>query len=217
MEYDVKGWHTFRFILTPKELTRVLEPFHLVVDNAHVPAGYRETPKAEFLEPYRQLYAKLTRGERLTRQGDWPLFRHTGLTTDLSRCPYGRERLYESKRFLSAVFAAPCVHLAPFTLSVSPEGRMVSLRGSYLQSPQNTVGLETSFPRQFSPANRGFGSTEGLPSHRDFLLLKEQVGALSHGLRFDLLGRTYRPAVKISDAAQADFSRFYAVAQFSNE
>ena len=69
MEYDVKGWHAFRFILTPEELTRVVEPFHLVVDNAHVPAGYRETPKAEFLEPYRQLYAKLARGQRLTRQG----------------------------------------------------------------------------------------------------------------------------------------------------
>ena len=123
----------------------------------------------------------------------------------------------EGKRFLSAVFAAPCVHLAPFALSVSPEGRTVSLRGPYLQSPQNTVGLEASFPRQFSPASKGFRSTEGLPGHRDFLLLKERVGAVSNGLRFDLLGHTYRPAVKISDAAQADFSRFYAVAQFSNK
>lgn len=217
MEYDVKGWYAFRFILTPEELASVLEPFHLVVDNAHVPAGYRETPKPEFLEPCRQLYAKLARGEQLTRQGDWPLFRHTGLTTDLSRCPYGRAHLYEGKRFLSAVFDTPCVHLAPFTLAVSPEGRTVSLRGSYLQSPQNTVGLEASFPRQFSPAGRGFRSTEGLPGHRDFLLLKERVGAVSHGLRFELLGHIYRPAVKISDDARADFPRFYAVAQFSNK
>ena len=120
MEYDVKGWHAFRFILTPEELTRGLEPFHLVVDNAHVSAGYRETPKAEFLEPYRQLYAKLARGQRLTRQGDWPLFRHTGLTTDLSRCPYGGAHLYEGKQFLSAVFDAPCVHLAPSPCRFSP-------------------------------------------------------------------------------------------------
>ena len=217
MEYDVKGWLSFRFILMPEELASVLEPFHLVVDNAHVPAGYRETPKAELLESYRQLYTKLARGERLTREGDWPLFRHTGLTTDLSRCPYGREHLYEGKRFLGAVFDTPCVHLAPFTLAVSPEGRTVSLRGSYLQSPQNTVGLEASFPRQFSPASRGFRSTEGLPGHRDFLLLKERVDAVSRGLRFDLLGHTYRPAVKISDDARADFPRFYAVAQFSNK
>ena len=47
--------------------------------------------------------------------------------------------------------------------------------------------------------------------------LKERVGAVAHGLRFDLLGHTYRPAVKISDDARADFPRFYAVAQFSNK
>ncbi|MDY3984277.1 hypothetical protein [Dysosmobacter sp.] len=93
----------------------------------------------------------------------------------------------------------------------------MNLRGSYLQSPQNTVGLEASFPRQFSPAGRGFRPTEGLPGHRDFLLLKERVGAVSRGLRFDLLGHTYRPAVKISDDAQTDFPRFYAVAQFSDK
>ena len=217
MEYDVKGWYTFRFILTPEELTGVLEPFHLVVDNAHVPADYRETPKAEFLGSCRQLYAKLARGERLTRQEDWPLFRHTGLTTDLSRCPYGREHVCEGKHFLLSVFPTPCVHLAPFTLMVSPEGRAVSLRGSYLQFPQNVVGYEATYPRQISPLNGGFRSTEGLPGHRDFLLLKERVGAISHGLRFDLLGHTYRPAVRISDDARADFPRFYAVAQFSNK
>lgn len=217
MEYDVKGWHTFRFILTPEELAGVLEPFHLVVDNAHVPTGYRETPKAEFLEPCRQLYAKLAWGERLTRQGDWSLFRHTGLTTDLSRCPYGRAHLYEGKRFLSAVFDTPCVHLAPFTLTVSPEDHMVSLRGSCLQFPQNVVGYEATFLRQISPLNGGFCSTEDLPGYRDFLLLKERVGAVAHGLRFELLGHTYRPAVKISDAAQADLPRFYAVAQFSDD
>ena len=93
----------------------------------------------------------------------------------------------------------------------------MSLRGSYLQSPQNTVGLEASFPRQFSPAGSGFRSTEDLPGYRDFLLLKERVSAISRGLRFDLLGRTYRPAVRISDAARRDFPRFYAVAQFSDD
>ena len=79
------------------------------------------------------------------------------------------------------------------------------------------MGLEASFTRQFSPKNRGFRSTESLPGYRDFLLLKERVGAVSNGLRFDLLGHTYRPSVKISDAAQADFPRFYTVSQFSNE
>ena len=55
MEYDVQGRHAFRFILAPEELTGVLEPPPLGVGNAHVPAGYREKPKAAFLEPYRQL------------------------------------------------------------------------------------------------------------------------------------------------------------------
>lgn len=215
MDYVVKGWHTFRFILTPEELALLLEPFHLVVDNAHVPVGYRETPKADFGESYRHLYEKLARGERLTRQGDASLLRHTGLTTDLSRCPYGKAHLYEGKRFLLPMFPTPCVHLAPFTLAVSPEGRTVSLRRSYLQCPQNTVGYEATYPKQIAPRNGSFRSTEGLPGHSDFLLLKERVSAISHGLRFDLSGRTCRPAVRISDDAQADFPRFYAVAQCS--
>ena len=94
---------------------------------------------------------------------------------------------------------------------------MVSLRDSCLQFPQNVVGYETTFPRQISPLNGGFCSTEDLPGYRDFLLLKERVSAISRGLRFDLLGRTYRPAVRISDAARRDFPRFYAVAQFSDD
>lgn len=214
MEYMPKGWLFFRFLLTPEELSKVLRPFHLVEFNRHVPVGYRETPREAFLATYRQLYAKLAQGSRLTKGESLPLLHDIGLTTDLSRCPYGREHLYAGERFLSPVFSTPCVGLAPFAMTVCPERRQVSLRGSYLLSPQNIVGYEASYPKQISTLDSSLRSTSALPGYQDFLLLKERVSAISHGLRFELEGQTYRPPVRIGEAAKADFSRFYAVSQF---
>ncbi len=217
MDDVVKGWRFFRFILTPEELARVLEPFHLVVHNAHVPADYRETPPEAFLEPYQQLYAKLAAGEQLLWERDWPLLHHTGITTDLSHCPYGREHLYEGRRFRSPAFSTPCAALAPFALTIDTAEHRTDLRRSYMQFPQNVVGLEAAFPKQLSRGDDSWQSAEELPGYADFLLLKERVGTVSHGLRFDLKDHTYRPAVQISAAAQADFPRFYAVSQFSSQ
>ncbi len=214
MEYVPKGWHFFRFILTPQELTQVLEPFHLVKYNCHVPAGYRETAPEAFLMPYGQLYGKLARGEALSQAADWPLMNHTGLTTDLSRCPYGRAHIFQGRRFLLPVFPAPCAALAPFAMTVDPESRRVSLRSSYVQSPQNIVGYEASYPKAISCRDGVWQSTVSLPGYQDFLLLKRRVSAVSCGLRFELDGHAYRPPVKIGRAAQRDFPRFYAVSQF---
>lgn len=214
MEYTPKSWHFFHFLLTPEELFKVLEPFHLVEFNRHVPMGYRETPREAFLTTYRQLYTKLAQGSRLTTREDLPLLRDIGLTTDLSRCLYGREHLYEGQRFVSAVFSAPCVTLSPFAMTVSPACHRVSLRGSCLQSPQNTAGYEAAYPKQISHSDGCWHSTEGLPSYEDFLLLKERVAAVTRGLRFELAGQVYRPPVKIGETAGRDFPRFYAVSQF---
>lgn len=212
-----KGWRFFRFLITPEELSKVLMPFHLVEFNRHVPAGYRETPREAFLAAYRRLYTKLARGSRLTMGEDLSLLRDIGLTTDLSRCPYGREHLYEGQRFVSAVFSAPCVILSPFAMTVSPACHRVSLRGSCLQSPQNTAGYQAAYPKQVSLSDGCWHSTEGLPGHEDLLLLKERVTAVTRGLRFELAGQVYRPPVKISKAAGGDFPRFYAVSQFTGK
>lgn len=214
MEYVPKGWHLFRFILTPGELAQVLEPFHLVKCNCHVPAGYRETMPEEFLTPYGQLYGKLARGEALSHAADWPLMNHTGLTTDLSRCPYGREHTFQGRQFLLPVFPEPCAALAPFAMTIDPESRRVSLRTSYVQSPQNIVGCEASYPKAISRRDGVWQSAASLPGYQDFLLLKRRVSAVSRGLRFELDGHAYRPPVKIGRAAQRDFPRFYAVSQF---
>lgn len=214
MEYMPRGWNFFRFILTPRELAQVLEPFHLVQFNCHVPVDYRETPAEEFLTSYRRLYGKLSRGEALSHEADWPLMRHIGLTTDLARCPYGSEHTYEGRQFLLPVFPEPCAALAPFAMTIDPESHWVSLRNSYVQFPQNIVGYEAFYPKEISRGDSAWQSTATLSGYQDFLLLKERISALSRGLRFQLDGQFYRPSVKIGQAAQKDFPRFYAISQF---
>lgn len=64
MSYLVQGWQTFSFLLTPEELQKVLEPYHLVIFNAHVPVEYVESNLEEYIAVYGKLYELLSSGLR---------------------------------------------------------------------------------------------------------------------------------------------------------
>lgn len=49
MKYYPKGWHTYKFLVTPQELKDILRGFHIVIYNRRVPADYIESNFANFV------------------------------------------------------------------------------------------------------------------------------------------------------------------------
>lgn len=78
VKWLVSGWTIDPFLVTPEEWAGCLTGFHCVINNAHVPQGYRESPQETYLELCRELFGRLAAGERLVRKTHYPLLRDPG-------------------------------------------------------------------------------------------------------------------------------------------
>lgn len=220
--YLVSGWNLFNFILTPVELENILDGFHAVINNAHVPLDYVESSISEYVSTYKELYEHLSKGDKLVWNEHYTLFQQIGLTTNLSLCKYGKVHEYDGKKFYLPDFDEPCVNFAPFTLfnMKDKNGKLsISTRVSYIQYPENTVGLQMSYPKniQFSMGEdyELLRSTKELGSYQDYLLLKERISKLTKPLQFFLEDKKVRPSVRISKGALEKIESYYYF--FSNK
>lgn len=48
-DFYSQGYYMFHFLITPNELENLLQPYHLIITNAHVPADYTESPISKFM------------------------------------------------------------------------------------------------------------------------------------------------------------------------
>lgn len=212
------GWEMLHFIITPEELSRCLADFHLVVHNAHVPVDYVESSVDSYIDTQKRLFERLASGDKILWKEDYTLFQITGLTTDLSLCGYGNTHEYNGELFMRPAFVEPCIHLAPFTFNVMRDNNgnlSISKRVSYTQHPENTVGIEVSYPKRIqfkSSANGNYGmlqSTKELHSYQDFILFKEIIKRITRPLSFQMAGKTRNPGVRISEDALRYVPKFY--------
>lgn len=208
MKYLIDGWHKFSFLLAPEELRNLLKGYHLIIGNAHVPAGYRESSLEEYLAAYSRLYGMLTGGERLEWNRDHGLFLHRDVTSDLSGCTYGNPHLYQGKPYLSPAFREPVPGLSPVTLSVSVDeaGLHCTTAVSYAFCTEAYMGLQLHFPKfvQYPSAAgyRPLRSTEDLASYRDFEALRRSVKKLSRALVLRAGDRERRTGLWVSGEAR---------------
>lgn len=109
MNYSGMSWKTFNFIITPEELRNVLQFYHMVIDNAHVLLDYKESSIEEYIDMYRELFELLSNGEQLIWKQHWHLTEHRAVTSDLSKCIYGRVHEYAGQQYKLPVFEEPLV------------------------------------------------------------------------------------------------------------
>lgn len=215
MEYLVAGFETYRFILSPQELEEILNGFHFVINNAHVPIDYLESPPMEYLSAYKKMYDLLSNGHKFIEKRNYNLFAIIGLTTNLAACKYGRIHKYGGSLYKSACFDEPCVSIHPFTLCLMKEDDRirVSTRVSYLQYPEYIVGLEMVYPKKIQfecgSSYEELRSTHELESYNDYLSLKERIKTATTALKFEISGKEIRPSVRISKLALQDVKNFF--------
>lgn len=214
----VTGWETFYFIVTPEELEKCLTEFHLVIHNTHVPIDYVETSTSSYINTQKQLFELLKTGEKLNWDDHYFLLRQIGLTTDLSRCIYGNMHKYHGKLYKKADFDEPCINFSPFTfyLIEDKNGKSrISTQVSYIQCPENVVGIELSYPKniQFKSSDTGtfeaLYSTKTLHSYQDYLKIKSRISDITRPLLFQMVDKIIKPRVRISTTALESVSNFY--------
>ena len=67
------AFKNFYFILTPIEMERIFEGYHLMSCTS-VPLDYTETPISELADAYSALHSKLSSGEKIVHSDDWRLY-----------------------------------------------------------------------------------------------------------------------------------------------
>lgn len=225
MKYYPQGWKKFRFIIAPHEMEQVLSGLHHVVFNCCVPADYKETDPETFHERYRALYEKLSSGYALEWPRDYRYFdARTGLTNDLSCCPYSQIMQNEDtgEPYKRAEFEEPCVAVDPFVLIVDQNGKLCS-QCSYYQFPAYTIGMELQYPKHICRFSRETEGIEALISCSDLETYKAyesivgNVKGIAHKLVFTIHGKKHRPDVWISKWAENDFQHFYFAKHYGIE
>ncbi len=200
------GFQSYGFLVTPSELKKALEPFNLVVHNAHVPIDYKETPHDEFLKIYGGFYDSLINGktdEWFNKIGGECM---TALTTDLSAVKFGREHTYNGGQYKLLVDSdkrtGPLPYLAPFTFNTyTVNGKLfVSTRYSFIAYCDTILGFEAVY-RKLSKSEQeyyGVSSEKDFDTYGDYILFKKNITSITKAFKFRLNGIEKNTSIRIS-------------------
>ena len=203
----------FHFLITPNELENLLQPYHLIITNAHVSADYIESPISEYIELYRQLYEMLISGEKLSADRDYRLLVHRSIVSDLAKCRHEKYHKYKGKEYKQIKFDEPHPYFAPFALGFYRDDNQkicTSTRLSYLVNSQNIMGIEMNFAKkikyidasEFMPANE-------LESYSEYVNLKKSIIKITKPLCVMIDGEQKKTSVRISEEVKKHINNFY--------
>lgn len=215
MSYSVKGWNVFNFIITPEELRTILKPYHLVIDNAHVSLDYSESPIEEYIDMYRELFERLSNGEKLLWKQHNHLMEHRGVTSDMSICKFGKVHKYEGLNYKMPMFEEPLVDLIPYTFSVfkDSKGKLnISTSCSYTLNPELIVGVGIYYPKAIiREGEEEFVNSHGLNGSIDFHDIKKSIMAITKPLTIIKDGEVKRTNLHVSSEVKDCLRNFYAI------
>ena len=217
MPYLMQGWLSFSFLLTPEELQKVLEPYHLVIANAHVPMDYVESDLTEYMNTYRKLYQVLSSGEKVVWKEHHSLFQYINMTSDLTKCKYGNIHEYEGALYKRAEFPVPTVGLGPFTLHFYEDSKGKLCAGthySYATCAEEILGLQLHYPKKIWLKTEDdyelLQNMELLGTYRDYMHIKQAVTEMTKPLHIQMGEEKKNVGVRVSPAAKQDLARFYS-------
>lgn len=219
MNYLVKGWNQYFFLLSPNELEQILKDYHMVIFNAQVPIDYTESSLKEYMTAYSSLYDLLLSGQKIIRERDYPLFLYRGVTTDLSNCTYGNIHLYEGKQYKTADFHEPVVGIAPTALWIHiGEDKKLHCSTSYAFDSEYYMGIQLQYPKmiqyQIGSGFEELKSTKELKTYQDFERLKKSIKEISHIMTLKTPdGIERRTNIRISNEVKTGLNECYLFRQ----
>ncbi len=211
------AFQSIAFIVTPDELNAALKAFTLFIGNAHVPIDYICTPTEVFINNYTMLYDKLCSGEKIDYHKNHELFKYFNMTTDIESIIFGKEHLYEGKKYKSFIKStrgyAP--YFSPFTFNVYEENNkiIVSTQGSWIVDYPDIMGFQLYYPKlNKTEANQlNISSEKDWESYADFKLFKDYIFKHTSPLHFLMNGIEKKTQIHVSFEALKSLENFYCV------
>lgn len=208
-----QGYYTVHFLITPNELENLLQSYHLIITNAHVPADYIESPISEYIESYRQLYEMLINGEKLSADRDHRLLVQRSVVPDLTKCIHEKYHQYEGKEYKLIRFNEPHPYLAPFALGFyrnDDQKLCVSTRLSYIVYSENIMGIEMVFAKKIKYRTDGeLMPANELESYAEYTALKKSIMKITKPLCVLVDGEQKKTNVRISEEVKKHINNFY--------
>lgn len=212
-DFYSQGYYMFHFLITPNELENLLQPYHLIITNAHVPADYIESPISEYIELYRQLYEMLISGEKLSTDRDHRLFAQRSVVPDLAMCRHEHYHKYEDKEYKHIKFDEPHPYFSPFALVFYRDDNQklcASTRWSYIVNSENIMGIEMNFAKKIKYIDDSeFMHTSELESYSEYAALKKSIMKITKPLCVIMDGEQKKTSVRISEEVKKHINNFY--------
>lgn len=212
-DFYSQGYYMFHFLITPNELENLLQPYHLIITNAHVPADYTESPISEYIELYRQLYEMLISGEKLSTDRDHRLFAQRSVVPDLTKCRHEHYHKYEGKEYKHIKFDEPHPYFSPFALGFYRDDNQklcASTRWSYIVNSENIMGIEMNFAKKIKYIDDSeFMHTSELESYSEYAALKKSIMKITKPLCVMIDGEQKKTSIRISEDVKKHINNFY--------
>jgi hypothetical protein len=151
MKFFPNSWNTFKFLISPKEFENIFNEFHHIEYTHRVSKDYIETDPQMLFDNYRLFYNKLVSNYKFLKSDDELTNLQTGFSDDLSKCTFGESFIDKTNKqhYKICDFKEPCVGLGIVVLVFDQSKKLFSNR-SFIQYPENTIGLEIEFPKELN-------------------------------------------------------------------
>lgn len=212
-DFYLQGYYAFHFLITPNELENILQPYHLIITNAHVPTDYIESTISEYIELYGQLYEMLISGEKLSADRDYRLLSQRCVIPNPEKCRHEHYHKYDGNEYKHIRFDEPHPYFSPFALGFYRDDNQklcTSTRWSYLVYAQNIMGIEMSFAKKIKyQVDSEFISTNELESYSEYVSLKKSIMKITNPLCVMVDGEQKKTSVRISAEVKKHINNFY--------
>jgi hypothetical protein len=222
MKYFSKGWNTFKFLVSPLELTTIIKEFHHIEFSKRVPENYIESDPIECFNKYKIFYDKLISNYKFVWETDFDLFDfRIGLSNDLSKCTYDKKFMdkKDKKYYKISNFKEPCVGINIIVLRFDENKKLFS-NYSYIQFPENTMGLEIQYPKElyyYEEVNgeivtkRAINCNEIETYNNVYKKIVEDIKKISKNLAFTMDGKEYKTSIKVSKSIIEEVKNIYFI------
>lgn len=205
-----KGWHTFNFIITPKEFESIFDElkFEFVITNSRVEIDYKKTEKQFIFTNYEDFFNARLITENEVDKKEQLCFEskiRISITDDLSKIHFidMRDRKGEiSNDFKLVRPTEPVINISPFFLTYSKTIESLSVAYS---NPEGTIGLELTYPKFVSFENDGFKNlydTHTFTTCNLFNNLINNIKVISNKAKVQSNTKLFRPNFWISPEAK---------------
>ncbi len=149
VNYWVKKWIKFNFIVTPAELEDIFKElnYFIAVVNTRVDLDYKITDKTSIFRDYSLFYQRVVSGKEWQKKwGAYPICTH--LTTNPNHIKYEPFEIKENgkiKKFKKTIsIEEPLISIGLFSLMIDHKGRLTTA----YSDANSLLGLQFNYPKE---------------------------------------------------------------------